>query len=186
MGHAGLETKVAGWLKKNPCRAVILAGLAGALDPAWEEGDLTTNQADSWKEFHQWTLRSPSLRPARWHTAKEIIETGEAKLDLGRKTSCGIVEMEWDYVAEACAQQKVPLVGLRAVSDHADRLLPADLFLLGCDRETGKSTAGKLLAHLILRPWRLRELIPAAMACTHARNEMARALGSFLDELPGK
>ena len=186
MGHAGLETKVAGWLKKNPCRAVILAGLAGALDPAWEEGDLTTHQADSWKEFHQWTLRSPSLRPARWHTAREIIETGEAKLDLGRKTGCGIVEMEWDYVSEACSQQNVPLVGLRAVSDHADRLLPADLFLLGCDRETGKSTAAKLALHLIFRPWRLRELIPAAMACTHARNEMARALGSFLDELPGK
>ena len=186
MGHAGLETKVAGWLKKNPCRAVILAGLAGALDPAWEEGDLTTHQADSWKEFHEWTLRSPSLRPSRWHTAKEIIETGEAKLELGRKTGCGIVEMEWDYVAEACTQQKVPLVGLRAVSDHADRLLPADLFLLGCDRETGKSTAGKLAAHMIFRPWRLRELIPAAMACTHARNEMSRALVCFLDELAGK
>ena len=89
--------------------------------------------------------------------------------------------MEWDYVAEACHQDGIPLVGLRAVSDHADKLLPADLFLLGCDAITGKSTPLKIGLHLALRPWRLLELLPAVAGCIHARNQMSQALGEFLD-----
>lgn len=183
MGRTGLTEKVSLWLRANPCRAVVLAGLAGALDPAWEEGDLTMTQAEAWPVFADWAKGQPSLRSATWHTAHEIIGTGAAKVALGQKTGCGIVEMEWDYVAAACGKERIPLVGLRAVSDHSDRLLPADLFLLGCDGESGKSTPGKLAVHLLTRPWRLRELIPAAMACTQARDEMSRSLSSFLDSL---
>jgi len=183
MGHSGLEKKISVWLKEHPCRAVILGGLAGALDPAWNEGDLTSFHSEDWEPFHRWCQTQKQVRPGKWHTAHEIIDTGKAKLALGQRTGCGIVEMEWDYVAQACQEHQVPLVGLRAVSDHADKLLPADLFLLGCDRETGKSTPFKIGIHLALRPWRLIELLPAVAGCTHARNTMSRALGNFLDGL---
>ena len=181
MGHPGLEKKIENWLAEHPCRAVVLAGLAGALDPAWDEGDLTSFHAEAWPEFAVWARSKPAVRAGKWHTAHEIIETGLAKLELGRKTGCGLVEMEWDYVAEACRSRGVPLVGLRAVSDHADKLLPADLFLLGCDAVTGKSTPVKIGLHLALRPWRLRELIPAVGGCLHAREVMSQGLGEFLD-----
>jgi len=46
MGHQGLTEKVLRWLQENPCRAVLLVGLAGALDPAWDEGDLTSFHAE--------------------------------------------------------------------------------------------------------------------------------------------
>ena len=176
-----MAEKIRTWLKAHPCRAVLLAGLAGALDPVWDEGDLTTFHGQDWEEFHRWVQGKPGIRPGRWHTAHEIIDTGEAKLALGRKTGCGIVEMEWDYVAQACRELQIPLVGLRAVSDHADKLLPADLFLLGCDRETGKSTPFRIGLHLALRPWRLIELMPAVAGCTHARGVMSQALAEFLD-----
>ena len=186
MGHPGLDQKVEAWLAENPCRAVILAGLAGALHPDWDEGDLTSFHGDAWPEFAVWARSKPAVRPGKWHTAHEIIETGQAKLELGRKTGCGLVEMEWDYVAEACRKRGVPLVGLRAVSDHADKLLPADLFLLGCDAITGKSTPVKIALHLALRPWRLRELLPAVAGCTHAREVMSNALAEFLDGLSSR
>jgi nucleoside phosphorylase len=181
MGHPGLAGKLETWLQAHPCRAVLLAGLAGALDPAWDEGDLTSFQPESWSEFYQWNQTRKDVRAGKWHTAHEIIATGQAKLALGRKTGCGIVEMEWEYVAEACEKLRIPLVGLRAVSDHADKLLPADLFLLGCDRETGKSTPLKIGLHLALRPWRLIELMPAVAGCTHARGVMSNAVADFLD-----
>lgn len=181
MGHSGLAKKVEVWLRAHPCRAVLLAGLAGALDPAWDEGDLTSFHAEHWEPFHQWVGLRSDIRPGQWHTAREIIATGEAKLSLGKRTGCGIVEMEWEDVASACRQVGVPLVGLRAVSDHADKLLPADLFLLGCDAITGKSTPLKIAAHLALRPWRLRELLPAVSGCTHARAVMSQAVAEFLD-----
>lgn len=181
MGHEGLAGKVANWLEEHPCRVVILAGLAGALDPAWAEGDLTSFQAENWDAFARWCRGQVRVREGRWHTAKEIIATGQAKIALGKKSGCGIVEMEWDYVAEACRKSGVPLVGLRAVSDEADKLLPADLFLLGCDAVTGKSTPLKIGLHLMVRPWRLRELLPAVGGCIHARKQMSQALGEFLD-----
>ena len=183
MGHQGLSEKVEIWMKNHPCRAVVLAGLAGALDPAWDEGDLTSFHAEAWEEFLRWSRESKVIRPAQWHTAHEIIATAEDKLALGKKTGCGIVEMEWDYVAKACGHLNIPLVGLRAVSDHANKLLPADLFLLGCDHESGKSTPLKIGAHLALRPWRLVELLPAVTGCTHARRVMSKAVGEFLDWL---
>lgn len=186
MGHEGLGRKVFRWLESNPCRAVLLVGLAGALDPAWDEGDLTSFHAEDWQEFNQWCQGEAFVRPGKWHTAREIIATGEAKLALGRKTGCGIVEMEWDYVAEACRERKIPLVGLRAVSDHANKLLPADLFLMGCDLKTGKSTPWKIGAHLALRPWKLVELLPAVGGCTHARKVVSKALAKFLDSLAQK
>ena len=186
MGHVGLGNKVENWLKNHSCRAVILAGLAGALDPNWDEGDLSSFHAESWPEFAVWARSKPAVRAGKWHTAHEIIETGLAKLELGKKTGCGLVEMEWDYVAEGCRKAGVPLVGLRAVSDHADKLLPADLFLLGCDAVTGKSTPMKIGLHLALRPWRLRELIPAVGGCLHAREVMSKALGEFLDWMAEK
>jgi hypothetical protein len=167
MGHAGLERKVESWLTD------------------WDEGDLSSFHAEAWPEFAVWARSKPAVRAGKWHTAHEIIETGLAKLELGRKTGCGLVEMEWDYVAEACRKRDVPLVGLRAVSDHADKLLPADLFLLGCDAVTGKSTPVKIGLHLALRPWRLRELLPAVAGCTHAREVMSQALGEFLDWMSG-
>ena len=181
MGHSGQEIKVGNWLKDHPCSAIILAGLAGALDPAWDEGDLTSFKSEAWDEFHRWTEGQSKVRPGKWHTAHEIIATGEEKIALGNRTGCGIVEMEWDCVAKACHKHGIPLVGLRAVSDHADKLLPADLFLLGCDAVTGKSTPMKIAKHLLTRPWRLLELIPAVGGCVHARNVMSKALGEFLD-----
>jgi len=181
MGHSGQEIKVGNWLKDHPCSAIILAGLAGALDPAWDEGDLTSFKSEAWDEFHRWTECQSKVRPGKWHTAHEIIATGEEKIALGNRTGCGIVEMEWDCVAKACHKHGIPLVGLRAVSDHADKLLPADLFLLGCDAVTGKSTPMKIAMHLLARPWRLLELIPAVGGCVHARNVMSKALGEFLD-----
>jgi len=181
MGHEGQENKIDNWLMDHPCHAIILAGLAGALDPAWDEGDLTSFKSEAWDEFHRWTKGQSKVRPGKWHTAHEIIATGEEKISLGKRTGCGIVEMEWDYVAKACQKRGIPLVGLRAVSDHADKLLPADLFLLGCDAVTGKSTPIKIAMHLMFRPWRLLELIPAVGGCVHARNVMSKALGEFLD-----
>ena len=186
MGNAGLDRKVEAWLAEHPCRAVILAGLAGALDPDWDEGDLSSFHAEAWPEVFVWARSKPAVRAGKWHTAHEIIETGLAKLELGRKTGCGLVEMEWEYVAEACRRRDVPLVGLRAVSDHADKLLPADLFLLGCDAVTGKSTPVKIGLYLALRPWRLRELIPAVGGCIHAREVMSKALGDFLEWIAEK
>ena len=186
MGHPGLAGKITTWLESHPCRAVVLAGLAGALDPAWDEGDLSSFHAENWNEFQLWAGEHRDIRPGLWHTAHEIIDTGEAKLALGKRTGCGIVEMEWDYVAEACGNLRIPLVGLRAVSDHANKLLPADLFLLGCDRETGKSTPLKIALHLALRPWRLRELLPAVAGCTHARQVLSTALEEFLGRLAEK
>ena len=183
MGHTGLVEKITAWLESHPCRAVLLAGLAGALDPAWEEGDLSSFQAENWDEFQHWTGGRTDIRPGQWHTAHEIIDTGEAKLALGKRTGCGIVEMEWDYVAEACGKLRIPCVGLRAVSDHANKPLPTDLFLLGCDRETGKSTPLKIALHLALRPWRLWELLPAVAGCTYAREVMSNAVVDFLDGL---
>jgi len=181
MGHEGQEIKVDNWLKDHPCSGIILAGLAGALDPAWDEGDLTSFRSDAWDQFHRWAEGESKVRPGKWYTSHEIIATGEAKISLGKRTGCGIVEMEWDYVAKACHKHGIPLVGLRAVSDHADKLLPADLFLLGCDAATGKSTPIKIAMHLLIRPWRLLKLIPAVGGCIHARNVMSKALSNFLD-----
>ena len=91
----------------------------------------------------------------------EPISTSASKLAAHRLTGALAVDMESRAVCEVAAEAGLPFFCLRAVCDPAGQTV-ADALLAAVD-EQGNPRIGYLLAHLVRRPWLLRDMI--RMAC---------------------
>ncbi|NBR68575.1 MAG: hypothetical protein EBT69_00040 [Verrucomicrobia bacterium] len=92
MGHPGLTEKLVPLLQAHPCRAVLLAGLAGALDPAWDEGDLTSFEAA------RMFVRGNGIRPMRLSIPARRNWLWDEKRDAGSSRWSGTM---WRMPAES-------------------------------------------------------------------------------------
>lgn len=88
------------------------------------------------------------------------ISTTASKLSAHRMTGALAVDMESRAVCEVAAEAGLPFFCLRAVCDPADQTV-ADALLTAID-EQGNPRIGYLLAHLVWRPWLLRDMIRMA------------------------
>ena len=89
------------------------------------------------------------------------ISTVASKLSAHRLTGALAVDMESRAVCEVAEEAGLPFFCLRAVCDPAGQTV-ADALLAAVD-EHGNPRIGYLLAHLVRRPWLLRDMI--RMAC---------------------
>lgn len=106
-------------------------------------------------------------------TSEKIVATAEAKENLLGKGS--IVEMESTHILAAAAQNLVPCVSLRAISDAADEDLPVD-FARILDSH-GRLKMGGLLKEVGLSPYR----IPLLLQFGRQSRAAAKSLADFLD-----
>jgi hypothetical protein len=123
---------------------IILCGVAGALDPSLRIGDCILDDLE-----HR-IADSSSYRRGRIHTASEIIATPAAKAKLFNETGALAVDMEQAIVCRWAESLKIPMVGLRAISDTADQML--DPAVLGLVDDLGRPQSLKIAATLIRRP----------------------------------
>jgi adenosylhomocysteine nucleosidase len=156
-GVAGVEVHLIGLNATRipaiaPGTLVIVAGLAGALDPALRVGDLVldTPVADL-----------PAALPWRLgaiHTADHLITMAADKAALFRQTGAIAVDME-----QAAVRRALPnisqIIGLRAISDPADMAL--DPAVVGMIDSVGRPRPLAVISTLARRPGlipHLREL----------------------------
>jgi hypothetical protein len=101
-------------LSGQPYAGLIMAGLAGGLDPKWVVGDVVVDARMTW--------RASRIRFERvgFHTAEEAVTSPAEKAELFKRTGAGVVEMENAQVRAAAAAYSIPFLGLRAISDSAD------------------------------------------------------------------
>jgi adenosylhomocysteine nucleosidase len=101
------------------------------------------------------------------------ISTAASKLTAHRLTGALAADMESRAVCEVAAQAGLPFFCLRAVCDTADQTVP-DTLLATVD-EQGNPRIGYLLAHLVRRPWLLRDIVQMASQFRHALIALERA-----------
>jgi adenosylhomocysteine nucleosidase len=101
------------------------------------------------------------------------ISTAASKLAAHRLTGALAADMESRAVCEVAAGAGLPFFCLRAVCDTADQTVP-DTLLAMMD-EQGNPRIGYLLAHLVWRPWLLRDMIRMASQFRHALIALERA-----------
>jgi hypothetical protein len=152
---------------------VIVAGLAGALDPSLIVGDVVIDTPGGRP------IEGVAGRFGKIHSAGHLASTVEMKSRLWRETGALAVEMEQAAVAAALADSGVPLIGVRGVSDTADEALSPVLLDLIDDRGSPRPLA--LLASLARRPRLLRELSRLAKASAKAKRNMAAAVRKLLE-----
>jgi adenosylhomocysteine nucleosidase len=181
---------------------VLLAGLAGGLDPALRVGDVVVDgwppgeAADANPPPFPTGLTTATARSAatssrlgrsatsvgRIVTSPVPLTTPAAKADLFRRTGAVAVDMEGDAVRRLAAAARggagVPVVHVRAVSDAAgDAIDPAVLSLVD---PVGRPRPLAVAAYVLRHPGRVPALARLGSAAATAAGRLAEAVADLL------
>ena len=186
---------------------IVLAGLAGGLDPSLGTGTIILDSADPrlaatrrasaappdgervGRERAQDTGKAdavpmpPEIR-GRVHTATGIVATPAEKAALFSRTGGAAVDMETDIVRAAARAAGVPFTSLRAILDTADEALPPWLASVTDDlgRPRPLALAGRILRH----PSSVKYLTRLSRQTKVALQSLTEALARLLPQLPGE
>src|SRR5262249_57242835 len=113
----------------RPPELVVSAGACGALAPALAVGAPVVPSAVLGPDGARWpTATPPSLAPAgALLTVREVIESATQKARLWMESAALAVDMESALIMAWAHERGVPAAVVRAVSDDAERGLPAGL-----------------------------------------------------------
>jgi adenosylhomocysteine nucleosidase len=150
-------------------RAVLSAGFAGALDPAFERNDLFLADEVADLEGRRFAAgvavplerRAATVKAGRLLTVDRIVRTAVEKAELHERFEASAVDMESSGVAEFCAERAIPFYSIRIISDDARSDLPEEVATL--ISRSGSYRVGAALRALWNRPsslkdfWRLHE-----------------------------
>jgi adenosylhomocysteine nucleosidase len=124
--------------------ALIMAGLAGGLDPALVVGDVVIDDPQK--------CVPPSIeyRHGEILTVDRIVATPAEKGELFEKTGALAVEMEGSKVRQFAASLGIPYIAVRAISDTAEEVLEPDV--VGFVDDFGRVKPINLAAGILRRP----------------------------------
>lgn len=164
-------------LARNPVRAVISTGLAGALEPAFRVGDVFLADAvrDESREYPALppTRCSAAVRRGVLLTVDRIAQSPAVKARLAAK-GAQAVDMEAAGVAEVARENGLPFFCIRSISDAADQALPLDFNR--ALQPDGTFSAGSVLAQAWLQPGQWTELFRLWRGAGRAAGALAKCL----------
>jgi len=157
------------------CRWVIMAGLAGALDPALDTGQIVIDGCP------EPLCQRLGHRHGPIHTADRIIEEPAQKSALFRSTAALAVDMESAAVRSWAADAGLTFIGIRAICDRADKTLDATVLRLV--DEWGRPRPGAVAAALGHRPARLGALLRLRADSNRAAGKLGPAVRELIQRL---
>lgn len=187
MGPRRAERATRELLERARPRAILLAGLAGGLDPALAIGDVVV--ADGHHPLEEGGDAEPLPTDAELterlvrelareriaHRVGPFVTSDRVLADPVEKRSFGgrgwlAVEMEGLAVARACRDHGVPCASVRVVLDPAEHRLPD---LSGAVDADGEVQAVRLAWCLARRPWIVADLPPMIRAARTGHGVLA-------------
>jgi len=204
MGAVGFAERLAKHLTNNRYDALIVAGLAGGLDPHLRVGDAVlynlcydaraidfTRQERPDREevaaiagdellsgflYGALTRSGLSLIQAPGITAGRIVTEAEEKLALGAHYGAAAVDMETYQALDACARLGLPAAALRVISDDAGRDIPDFNRVYNAD---GRINGWRMAAAMTARPSAaLRLLLTVRPTLRSLRVTLQAAMGA--------
>ncbi len=160
-------------------RALLAVGFCGALDPALRVGDLVAAErvldeatGETFAPDAALLAAAPGRRGVLV-SARRIARTPDARARL----SGTAVDLESAALARAAGAAGIPFLAVRAVTDTTRHRLP--------DFEAIAAGApdipiGRLLAHVLRRPWELPRLVRLGPAAGRAGSALAGGVGDML------
>lgn len=162
-------------------RGVISIGLAGALAPDLQVGDVVLAEriltgAERWDCHAVWlnrlASRLPHVRQGTIFGSDVVVDQAETKQALHAVTGALAVDMESQIAARFAHQRNLPLAALRVISDDATHVLPpAALVAMKPD---GNIAIGRILWSLVKKPLQLPALVRTGRTSNKAFAELLR------------
>jgi hopanoid-associated phosphorylase len=155
---------------------LVSFGIAGALDPSLNPGDLILASAVRLPDGHRqpvdqkWLVHIaqalPQARIADVAGSSTIVATAEAKATLHRDSGAVCVDQESHWVAQIADANRAPFIVVRAIADRAGDTLPPAV-LVGLD-EKGNPRTGAVIAALLRDPSQIGGVIRVALQTRRA------------------
>jgi nucleoside phosphorylase len=163
---------------------LISAGFAGALTDDLRVGDLLLAENFSTVDLgERWSsLSNLPIHVADMLTVPALIDSSEERVKLARTSGAGAVDMETEFIAQACAKLGVPLLSLRVISDTPHDLFPAPANVL-FDIEQQRTRKLKLAKYFLAHPTHVSRLVQFAKRIALARKILADALITLVNKL---
>jgi adenosylhomocysteine nucleosidase len=164
-------------------RGVISIGLAGALSPHLNAGDVVVADqimtgVEKWDCHESWRFQLMSRLGHAYQGdifgSDVIIERPETKAGLHTATGALAVDMESQVAARFAASRNLPLAALRVISDDATHVLPPAALV--AMRPDGGIAIGRVLGSLLRHPAQVPALIRTARTSNKAFAELLRCL----------
>ena len=171
------------FLAAHSPRLLISAGFAGALTNDLSVADLLLAQnftSPQWLERSRGAL-GENVRVGILATAPVITDTPDERRDLARRTSAIAVDMETEFIAEACRAASIPLIALRVISDTPAQPMPSPPRVL-FDIAAQKTKSAVLALHVAKHPASLLRLIAFARRIATARQRLTWALATLVQD----
>jgi hopanoid-associated phosphorylase len=181
--RAGIATLIA-----RGANRLVSFGIAGALDPSLQPGDIVIGSAVRTRDRERqpvdqkWLAHlTTHLTPARVGEifgSSQIVGKASEKAMLFRDTGAACVDQESHWVADAAHAQHLPFIVLRAIADRAGDSLPPAV-LVGLDAQ-GKPRIGAVIGALLRNPVQLPGLIRVALQTDRALRSLLRGRAALL------
>lgn len=155
--------------------ALIMAGVAGALDPTLRVGDVIIDDCPA-----AWLPPIP-FRAGKIYSADEIVGAPADKQRLFAQSGALAVDMEAAIARELAARSNIPFISLRTISDAAHELL--DPAVLAMVDDFGRPRPMSVAGTLLRRPSLIPQLKQLAANSRIAAKQLATALASIVERI---
>jgi adenosylhomocysteine nucleosidase len=169
-------------LRRERFEYLISAGFAGALEKELRIGHLLIAENYSSPQL----LRSPQLELSdegiflgKLLTVAGVIESNTEREQLAAKTGAVAVDMETEFIAEACADHQLPILSVRAISDTPSEPFPAPANVL-FDLDKQRTNLRRLGFYLATHPGSLAKLNAFRERIGVARKALAGVLETIV------
>ena len=182
VGEKATRPRIADFLEHQKTALLISAGFAGALADELHVGDLVL--ADNFTAPH---LLAPTrdtlgtqLHVGTLATSGAVIDSVSERVELRERSGAIAVDMETEWIANACRTANVPMISLRVISDTpaAPMPAPADV-LFNVARQ--KTDVGTLSSYVARHPGALWRLASFGKRITLARHVLAGAIVRLIE-----
>lgn len=163
---------------------LIASGFAGGLRADLAVGDLMVGENHSdpgLVERAMGALDAIPVRRGALTTQPLLAETLAAKAILAAQTNADAVDMETEWIAEACARAGTPMLSLRVISDAADQAFPAPGHVL-FDAVRQRPRYVRLPLWLLAHPGQIAPFVHFVRALAPARQKLAEALQAIVSD----
>ena len=127
VGEKSCRERIAKFLENQQFDFLFSAGFAGSLNHQLQVNDLlyaenfsTLDQAHA-----ESCLSNVSIYAADMLTVPALIDSSEERERIARESGASAVDMETEFIARACAEQRIPLLSLRVITDTPTQPFPA-------------------------------------------------------------
>ena len=178
-GRAGIDLYTIGIgavrmpdLSGRAVAGIVMAGLAGALDPRLKVGDVVVDQSSTWR------ANRPNYPRVWFHAVDQVVVTPAEKAELFGQTGASVVDMETTLAKKAAKSFSIPYLGIRAVSDAADESI--DPAVLDFVNAYGAVRWGPLIGGVVRRPSLIKEMRRLSRSSKVALAALAEAVKSVV------